>query len=216
MHPSWIAALAPVAHALDALEHALAEERAAGHEILPPPERILRAFERPLDTVRVLIVGQDPYPTPGHAVGLSFAVEREVRPVPRSLRNIYTELESDVGATPADHGDLTAWADQGVILLNRVLTVRAGDAGSHARLGWEAITDHAIRTLVARDQPLVAVLWGRQAQSLKPLLGPTPIVESAHPSPLSARRGFFGSQPFSQVNQLLIAQGGKPIDWTVR
>jgi uracil-DNA glycosylase len=165
--------------------------------------------------VRVLITGQDPYPTPGHPVGLSFSVARDVRPLPGSLVNIYRELSDDLGLEACPHGDLTAWADQGVLLLNRVLTVRAGTPASHRGRGWEVVTEQAIRALVARDQPLVAVLWGRDAQSLKPMLGGTPTIESPHPSPLSASRGFFGSRPFSRANALLEEQGAKPVDWAI-
>ena len=165
--------------------------------------------------VRVLITGQDPYPTPGHAIGLSFAVDRDVRPLPRSLGNIYRERHTDLGIPPAPHGDLTAWSDQGVLLLNRVLTVAPGAPASHRGWGWEKITELAIRALIARQQPLVAVLWGRDAAGLKPLLGGTPIIESAHPSPLSASRGFFGSRPFSRANALLEQQGAQPVDWRV-
>ena len=174
---------------------------------------MLRAFARPLSEVKVLIVGQDPYPTPGHPIGLSFAVDAHVRPLPRSLSNIYTELEADLRIPRAPHGDLSAWSDQGVMLLNRVLTVAPGAPASHRGWGWEKVTEHAIRTLVARDAPLVAVLWGRDAANLRPLLGETPIVESAHPSPLSASRGFFGSRPFSRVNALLAQQQAAPVDW---
>ncbi|WP_083372913.1 uracil-DNA glycosylase [Paraoerskovia marina] len=213
--PDWAEALAPVEPALHAVGERLRAEVADGHTYLPAPENILRAFARPMADVRVLVVGQDPYPTPGHATGLSFSVARGVRPVPRSLQNLFTELHDDVGAPVRGHGDLTSWADQGVLLLNRVLTVRPGDAASHRGIGWEEVTDQAIRALVARDAPLVAVLWGRQAQALRPLLGETPVVESAHPSPLSARRGFFGSRPFSRVNELLAAQGADPVDWTL-
>jgi len=163
----------------------------------------------------VLITGQDPYPTPGHPIGLSFAVDRDVRPLPRSLGNIYAELESDLGIPPAPHGDLTAWSDQGVLLLNRVLTVRPGEAGSHRRWGWEQVTELAIRALVARDRPLVAILWGKDAANLQPLLGDTPVIVSAHPSPLSARRGFFGSRPFSRANALLEGLGASPVDWRI-
>jgi len=163
--------------------------------------------------VRVLIVGQDPYPTPGHPIGLSFAVERDVRPVPRSLANIYKELHDDLGIAPAPHGDLTPWAEHGVMLLNRVLTVKAGASGSHRGKGWEAVTEAAIRALVARGGPLVAILWGRDAANLKPLLGSTPTITSVHPSPLSAHNGFFGSRPFSRANELLVAQGAEPVDW---
>jgi uracil-DNA glycosylase len=191
----------------------LREELAAGRSYLPDGEHVLRAFQRPLADVRVLIVGQDPYPTPGHPIGLSFAVARDVWPLPASLRNIYVELRDDLGVVPPKHGDLTAWADQGVMLLNRVLTVRPGESASHRGRGWEEVTECAIRALAARGGPLAAILWGRDAQSLKPLLGPVPWVESVHPSPLSATRGFFGSKPFSRVNRMLAEQGGEPVDW---
>lgn len=194
--PGWAAALAPVADDIAALGERLRAETASGRGYLPSGDRVLRAFARPLDDVRVLIVGQDPYPTPGHPIGLSFAVDADVRPLPRSLANIYRELESDLGIPPAPHGDLSAWSDQGVMLLNRVLTVAPGAPASHRGWGWEAVTEHAIRTLVARDRPLVAILWGKDAANLRPLLGHTPMIESAHPSPLSAHRGFFGSRPF--------------------
>jgi len=184
-------------------------------DVFPAQHQILRAFERPLQDVRVVIVGQDPYPTPGHAIGLSFAVAEDVRPLPRSLQNIYRELCDDLGIAPPAHGDLSAWADAGVLLLNRVLTVRSGQAGSHRRQGWERITDAAIRALAARGGPLVAVLWGNDAAAVAPLLSGVPTIQSAHPSPLSASRGFFGSQPFSAVNQALEAQGSTPIDWRV-
>ena len=176
---------------------------------------MFRAFVAPLADVRVLIVGQDPYPTPGHAVGLSFSVDRSVRPVPRSLQNIYRELHDDLGIEVASHGDLGSWAENGVMLLNRVLTVQAGASGSHRRKGWEAVTDSAIRALVDRGGPLVAILWGKDAASLGPLLGTTPTIVSAHPSPLSARNGFFGSRPFSRANTLLQQQGAKPVDWSL-
>ncbi len=213
--PGWAAALAPVAPQIAAIGERLRAETAAGRGYLPAGDRVLRAFSRPLDAVRVLIVGQDPYPTPGHPIGLSFAVDAHVRPLPRSLSNIYQELEADLGIPRAPHGDLSAWADQGVMLLNRVLTVTPGAPASHRGWGWEAVTEHAIRTLVARDQPLVAILWGRDAGNLRPLLGETPIIESAHPSPLSASRGFFGSRPFSRANDLLTGLGAEPVDWRV-
>jgi uracil-DNA glycosylase len=165
--------------------------------------------------VKVLIVGQDPYPTPSHPIGLSFAVNRDVRPLPRSLGNIYRELRSDTGITPPAHGDLTAWSDQGVLLLNRVLTVEPGRPASHRGKGWEPITEAAIVALVSRGGPLVAVLWGKDAQTLRPLLADTPIIASAHPSPMSADRGFFGSKPFSRVNTLLAEQGGEVVDWAL-
>jgi uracil-DNA glycosylase len=215
MDAAWATALEPVEGDIHRLGDFLRQETAEGRGYLPAGENVLRAFRAPLRDVRVLIVGQDPYPTPGHPIGLSFAVEKHVRPVPRSLQNIYRELADDLGITPPEHGDLSAWTDNGVMLLNRVLTVRPGEAASHRGKGWEAVTDHAIRTLVARDQPLVAILWGKDAQGLKPLLGDTPVIESAHPSPLSARRGFFGSKPFSRANELLVRRGAKPVDWTL-
>ena len=211
----WAAELAPVAPDIAALGERLRGEVAAGRGYLPAGDRVLRAFQRPLSGVKVLIVGQDPYPTPGHPIGLSFAVERHVRPIPRSLANIYQELQSDLALPPAAHGDLSAWSDQGVMLLNRVLTVRPGAPASHRGWGWEKVTEHAIRTLVARGGPLVAILWGRDAANLRPLLGETPIIESPHPSPLSASRGFFGSRPFSRANALLLEQGAEPVDWRV-
>lgn len=211
--PGWAGALAPVAPRIAAMGDFLRAETAAGRGYLPSGDRVLRAFVAPLADVRVLIVGQDPYPTPGHPIGLSFAVDPHVRPVPRSLQNIYRELHDDLGVAPPAHGDLTHWSRNGVMLLNRVLTVRPGEAASHRGKGWEEVTDHAIRSLVGRGTPLVAILWGRDAQGLKPLLGDTPVIESAHPSPLSASRGFFGSRPFSRANSLLEAQGADPVDW---
>lgn len=211
----WADALAPVEDEIHAMGDFLREEVAAGHSYLPHGDRVLRAFTRPMTDVRILIVGQDPYPTPGHAVGLSFSVEREVRPLPRSLTNIYKELEADLGIPPAATGDLTSWQNAGVMLLNRVLTVRPGAAASHRGKGWEAITSHAITQLAERGGPLVAILWGKQAQGLTPLLGDTPIIASPHPSPLSASRGFFGSRPFSRANALLEEQGADPVDWRV-
>ena len=213
--PDWAGALAPVDDQIAAMGRFLREELALGRPYLPAGDRIFRAFQRPLASVRVLIVGQDPYPTPGHPIGLSFAVEGHVRPLPASLQNIYRELASDLGVEPPEHGDLSAWADRGVMLLNRALTVRPGASASHAGKGWEAITSRAIEALAARGGPVAAVLWGRQAQSLKPLLGSVPCVESVHPSPLSAHRGFFGSRPFSRVNDSLVQQGGQPMDWSL-
>lgn len=215
MDPGWAEALAPVAPDIAALGDRLRAEVAAGRSYLPAGDRVLRAFQRPLADVRVLIVGQDPYPTPGHPIGLSFAVDRHVRPLPRSLSNIYRELDADLGIPPAPHGDLSAWSDQGVMLLNRVLTVAPGQPASHRGWGWERVTEHAIRTLVERGGPLVAILWGRDAAGLRPLLGDTPIIESAHPSPLSASRGFFGSRPFSRANELLAQVGAGAVDWTL-
>ncbi len=213
VHPSWLATLAPVEGVIAGLGAMLREEIAAGRGYLPAGQNVLRAFADPMDAVRVLVVGQDPYPTPGHAIGLSFAVDRRVRPLPRSLQNIFRELVSDTGVPAPDHGDLSAWTRQGVLLLNRVLTVGAGKPGSHRGRGWEKVTEAAVGGLVARQTPLVAILWGRDAQNLRPLLGRTPIVQSAHPSPMSADRGFFGSRPFSRTNELLAEQGAGPVDW---
>jgi uracil-DNA glycosylase len=209
----WAKALSPVEPTISAMGDFLRAEIAAGREYLPHGNNILRAFTEPMRDVRVLIVGQDPYPTPGHAVGLCFSVGAHVRPLPKSLVNIYRELVDDLGVDPPSNGDLTPWSRNGVLLLNRVLSVCAGSPGSHRGRGWEQVTEHAIRSLVERDQPLVAVLWGRDAQTLKPLLGSTPYIESAHPSPLSASRGFFGSRPFSRANALLAEQGAEPVDW---
>jgi uracil-DNA glycosylase len=215
IHPQWATALAPVSDQIAAMGDFLRAEIAAGRGYLPAGQHVLRAFTRPLDDVRVLIVGQDPYPTPGHAVGLSFSVAPHVRPLPRSLQNIYRELQDDVGAPTPPNGDLSPWADRGVLLLNRVLSVQPGQPAAHRGKGWETVTDQAIRTLVGRDSPLVAILWGRDAQSLQPLLGRTPSIVSAHPSPMSADRGFFGSKPFSRANDLLMRAGAEPVDWAL-
>lgn len=213
MAPDWAEAMEPVADNIARMGDFLREENAQNRGYLPRGNAIFRAFEEPLADVKVLIVGQDPYPTPGHPIGLSFAVDPHVRPLPRSLANIYRELNDDLGIPPAQHGDLRPWQKQGVMLLNRVLTVSPGQAGSHRGKGWEAITDHAIRVLARRGGPLVAILWGRQAQSLAGQLGDVPRIESAHPSPLSASRGFFGSRPFSRANELLERQGAQPVVW---
>jgi uracil-DNA glycosylase len=211
--PGWADALSPVESQITAMGDFLRGELAAGRGYLPAGDAVLRAFRQPLADVRVLIVGQDPYPTPGHPVGLSFSVAPDVRPIPRSLQNIYRELTDDLGIPVPRHGDLTAWTQRGVLLLNRVLTVAPGTSAAHRGKGWEQVTDQAIRALVARGTPLVAILWGRDAQTLRPLLGPTPAVESAHPSPMSADRGFFGSRPFSRVNAMLTELGAEPVDW---
>lgn len=213
--PDWAEALAPVDEQIAAMGRFLREELAAGRGYLPPGDQVLRAFSRPLAEVRVLVVGQDPYPTPGHPVGLSFSVADDVRPLPKSLVNIFRELVDDLGVAVPRDGDLSAWADHGVMLLNRSLTVRPGQPASHRGKGWERVTDTAIAALVARGGPLAAILWGRDAQSLRPALGGVPAVESAHPSPLSAHRGFFGSRPFSRVNAMLVEQGADPVDWSL-
>ena len=213
--PGWAQALAPVSDRITEMGAFLRAEVSAGRGYLPAGEHVLRAFTRPFADVRVLVVGQDPYPTPGHPVGLSFSVAPGVRPLPRSLQNLFRELVEDVGCARPQDGDLSPWCDQGVLLLNRVLTVAPGAPASHRGWGWEKVTEHAIRELVARGGALVAILWGRDAANLRPLLGSTPIIESPHPSPLSASRGFFGSRPFSRANELLAQQGSAAVDWTV-
>lgn len=210
---SWVPALRPIEDQIAAMGEFLRAEAAAGRSYLPAGDSILRAFRQPIGSIRVLLVGQDPYPTPGHAVGLSFSVEPHVRPIPRSLQNIYKEYTADLGFPAPGNGDLSRWERHGVCLLNRCLTVAPGAPASHRGKGWEAVTDAAIDGLVARGGPLVALLWGRDAQNLTSRLGATPIVASAHPSPMSADRGFFGSRPFSRINELLTSAGAEPVDW---
>ena len=209
----WAQALEPVAPQIAAMGEFLRAEIAAGRTYLPAGEHVLRAFKQPFHDVRVLIVGQDPYPTPGHAVGLSFSVAPDVRPIPKSLINIYKEYVDDLGYPPPANGDLTPWAEQGILLLNRALTVQPNKPNSHQGKGWEQVTEQAIKALAARSEPMVAILWGRNARNLRPLLGDVPCIESAHPSPLSAHNGFFGSRPFSRANQRLEQQGAAPVDW---
>jgi uracil-DNA glycosylase len=209
----WASALEPVADRIAAMGDFLRAEVAAGRRYLPAGENVLRAFKQPFADVRVLVMGQDPYPAPGCAVGLAFSVPPDLHPLPPSLVNIFREYTADLGYPTPATGDLSTWAARGVLLLNRVLTVQPGKPGSHRGKGWEEVTDQAIRALVARQKPLVAILWGRDARSLAPLLKGVPLIESAHPSPYAADRGFFGSRPFSRANQLLEAEGGAPIDW---
>lgn len=211
--PGWADALAPVAGDVASMGDFLRAELAAGRSYLPDGANVLRAFTNPFEDVRVLVVGQDPYPTPGHAVGLSFSVAPDVRPVPRSLINIFTEYCDDLGYPRPTSGDLTSWAEQGVLLLNRVLTVAPGAAASHRRKGWEVVTECAIKSLAARERPLVAILWGKDAASLTPWLPGVETIISPHPSPLSAHRGFFGSKPFSKANAALVQQGCTEVDW---
>lgn len=215
VHPEWVPVLAPVAPEVAAARTFVAERRAQGRTCLPDDDLLLRAFGRGFGDVRVLVLGQDPYPTPGHAMGLAFSVPPGTRPLPRSLRNVFRELAADLGTPEPREGDLTPWTRSGVLLLNRVLSVEAGAPGSHRGRGWERVTERAVAALAGRGGPLVAVLWGREAQALRPLLGAVAVVESVHPSPLSASRGFFGSRPFSRVNELLVAQGGEPVDWSL-
>jgi len=211
--PGWADALEPVAGRIAAMGDFLRAEVAAGRGYLPSGDNVLRAFKQPFSGVRVLIVGQDPYPTPGHAVGLAFSVAPQVRPLPPSLVNIFREYSEDLGYPTPATGDLTPWTERGVLLLNRVLTVQPGKPGSHRGRGWEEVTEQAIRALAARGEPLVAILWGRDARTLAPLLEGVPRIESAHPSPYSAASGFFGSRPFSRANQLLEQEGAEPVDW---
>lgn len=213
VEPGWARALRPVAGRVAAMGEFLRAEIAAGRGYLPAGEHVLRAFQQPFDEVRALILGQDPYPTPGHAVGLSFSVPPDTRPLPPSLVNIFREYTADLGHPAPDSGDLSPWTGRGVLLLNRVLTVCPRKPGSHRGKGWEEVTQQALRALTARGGPLVAVLWGRDARSAAPLLGDVPRIESAHPSPYSADRGFFGSRPFSRASDLLERQGAAPIDW---
>jgi uracil-DNA glycosylase len=214
LDPGWADALEPVAGRIAAMGDFLRAEVAAGRRYLPSGENVLRAFKQPFAGVRVLIVGQDPYPTPGYAVGLSFSVAPEVRRLPGSLVNIFREYSEDLGYPTPTTGDLTPWAERGVLLLNRVLTVQPGKPGSHRGKGWEEVTEQAIRALAARKtEPMVAILWGRDARTLAPLLEGIPTVESAHPSPYSAASGFFGSRPFSRANHLLEQEGAQPVDW---
>jgi uracil-DNA glycosylase len=211
--PDWAEALRPVEPKITELGEFLRAEIAAGHGYLPAGDNILRAFRQPMADVRVLVVGQDPYPTPGHPVGLSFSVAPDVRRLPGSLVNIFTEYTTDLGYPRPSTGDLSPWSERGVMLLNRVLTVQPGKPAAHRGKGWEQVTEQAIRALAARGGPLVAILWGNDARNLAPLLGATPTIQSAHPSPLSAHGGFFGSRPFSRADELLQEQGGHPVEW---
>ena len=209
----WATVLEPVADRIHSMGDFLREENASGRGYLPAGNDVLRAFTYPFDQVKVIIVGQDPYPTPGHAMGLSFSTAPGVRPLPRSLVNIFKEYSSDLGLPMPEDGDLTPWSEQGVALFNRVLSVQPGKAGSHRGRGWEEVTEHALRALAGRGKPLVAILWGRDAQNTQKFLGDTACICSPHPSPLSAARGFFGSKPFSHANELLVQQGAEPVNW---
>ena len=217
----WERILATVEQPIARIREQLRAGDNTGHTFAPSDERVFAALAMPLSSVRVLIVGQDPYPTPGHAVGLAFSVDCSVRPLPGSLRNLLSEYEADIGLPSPSHGDLSAWVAQGVLLLNRVLTVRHGEPGSHRGLGWEQVTDAIVDGLLAHHReaglPLVALLWGRDAQALAPRLtaGGAQVLTAAHPSPLSAHRGFLGSRPFSRTNALLENSGSKPIDWAL-
>jgi len=204
VHSSWLPVFEPVTSVIGEILSQIEHEKLA-----PPLESVFRAFSVELSSVRCVIVGQDPYPTAGNAMGLAFSTPPTITKIPQSLRNIFTELESDQGHAAPAQGDLSKWSNEGVLLLNRVLTTRQGESNAHEKIGWQRVTDHIASELGKRD--VVAVLWGRQAQELSKFF--TFKVEGVHPSPLSAYRGFFGSKPFAQVNQLLIAQGREPIDW---
>ena len=212
MHPSWQQAMPGSRAQLEVIEAQLA---LVADQVAPELNRVMRAFELPIDAVKVLIVGQDPYPTLGDAVGLAFAISQTGRALPRSLTNIMNELRSDLGDSVSNTGNLERWSQQGVLLLNRHLTTQVGAAGSHLKLGWAAFTNQAIAALAeSRGKQLVAILWGKQAQELEPLLGEAKVLRSVHPSPLSAHRGFFGSKPFSAANRALTNLGVSPIDWS--
>lgn len=213
MDAGWADALAPVEDRITRMGTFLREQVAAGKKYLPAGDNVLRAFKQPFNDVRVLIVGQDPYPTPGHPVGLSFSVDPSVKRLPGSLNNIFREYCDDLGYPKPSNGDLTPWTERGVLLLNRVLTVEPGKPASHRGKGWEAVTEQAIVALAKRDAPMVAILWGSDARKLGPMLGSIPRIESVHPSPMSAMNGFFGTHPFSRANQLLADQGAAPVDW---
>jgi len=191
------------------------KEEYAHHEIYPEMNNIWQAFEwTPYDDVKAVILGQDPYHGQGQAHGLSFSVQPGVK-IPPSLRNIYKELYNDLGIDPVDHGYLESWAKQGVLLLNTVLTVRAGQAHSHRGKGWEEVTDYVIEELNERDKPIVFILWGNAAKAKRTMINEDKhvVITSTHPSPFSAHKGFFGSKPFSKTNQALISSGQEPIDW---
>ena len=216
MHESWRLAMPQARPILESIELRLAARQSeSGESYLPASHQVMRAFEAPLSDARVLIVGQDPYPTRGHAIGLSFAVDPSVQPLPRSLNNILRELKDDLGRSVSAGGNLQQWASNGVLLLNRHLTTEETEPAAHENLGWSAFTDLAVSVLNnQRGRRLVAILWGNQAQQLASKLPDAQVISSAHPSPLSARRGFFGSKPFSTANRLLVEVGEPPIDWS--
>ena len=206
VHSSWIPVFKPIE---DLISQILT--RIEGEETAPPREYIFNAFSGDLESVRCVIIGQDPYPTPGSAMGLAFSVPRSVERIPQSLKNIFTELEADMGISQPSHGDLTRWMNSGVLLLNRVLTTHPGESDAHKSIGWQNVTNHIAAELGKRD--VVAILWGKQAQELSKFFRYS--VTSVHPSPLSAYRGFFGSKPFSQVNEFLTRMGRSPINWSL-
>ena len=212
-HPSWLPALDALSEGITSIRGFLDAETESGRNWLPAPENVLRAFAQPLDQVKVVILGQDPYPSPGHSVGRAFSVAPGVA-LPRSLSNIFSEMQSDLGMDAPTNGDLTPWSQQGVLLLNSVLTVQSGVVGSHRGKGWEQVTGAALRALKNRTRGApVAILWGKAAQECGADFDRRGVISSPHPSPLSAHRGFWGSKPFSRANDLLIQAGIAPIEW---
>jgi uracil-DNA glycosylase len=206
VHPSWSEIFAEHSNLIESIANEIQDEI-----FCPTKQNVFRAFTYPLDDIKVVIFGQDPYPNPIHACGLAFSVPPEVKQLPKSLSNIFKELQSDVGGDLRSSGDLTDWARQGVALVNRVLTVPAGASGGHRHLGWQQLTDHVAQRLAERG--VIAILWGNDARELERYFPENFRLSSVHPSPLSAHRGFFGSRPFSKANQLLLSQGKKAIDW---
>ena len=207
LHPSWAQALQDLLPLLDGIEKSL-----LGKNYLPSHENVMKAFSLDLEKCKVLIVGQDPYPTAEHAMGLSFSVPAKVKRIPPTLRNIFKELQSDLSVSQPINGDLTHWHDQGVVMLNRTLTCVAGESNSHTNLGWSQITDRCAQVLGERG--IIGILWGKNAAELVKFFATDKIIASAHPSPLSAYRGFFGSKPFSTANEILKAQYKSVINWT--
>ncbi len=207
VHPQWIDELADVLPDIERIERALESE-----DFQPPASQVLRALEYPLSGVRVVIFGQDPYPTPGHANGLAFSVSREVKVLPQTLRNVFAELSDDIGCPVPKSGDLSRWADQGVALINRTLTVPTGGSNGHVGIGWERVTDAIAGVLGQRD--VVAILWGNKAKQLTHFFRDEWHVSSVHPSPLSVHRGFFGSKPFSKANGILLEHGLDVVRWS--
>lgn len=206
--PEWLDALGAVTSKIEEIEASL-----AGEDFQPNASHVLRALEYPLSKVRVVIFGQDPYPNPGHATGLAFSVPKSVRPIPRTLTNIYRELHDDIGCAIPNSGDLTPWAEQGIALINRILTTTPGRSAGHLNLNWQGVTNEIARVLGERE--IIAILWGNYARQLSQHFVNELVIASVHPSPLSAHRGFFGSKPFSRTNQLLEGQSKRAIDWSL-
>jgi uracil-DNA glycosylase len=208
LHPSWRMILVNELELLDEIESKISTEN-----FLPIHNLVMRALSYDFAESRILILGQDPYPNPEHANGLAFSVSPNIERLPASLKNIYKELSDDLGVPIPDHGDLTAWAQQGVVLLNRTLTCRSGESNSHSKIGWSRFTQACVSALA--DSGCVAILWGAGAQELSNYFPEKKLITSAHPSPLSAYRGFFSSKPFSRANNALLASGLAPIDWSL-